>query len=202
MVDTDSVSTSAVFLLSLFAAFLLGVASLWIVALRKLDRKRPAAVSQFSADPLAAVRAEEHRDQVLHVSAGEAQRLARAAIERLGGRDITAAYTVTTGWVGSVFNNIPGHGEYQLIAVVADTDGGAQVWCAARPRFTMSLLAGAGARRWTARLASELHHAAVSGSVHPQGRPLLRARSTGFWLGAAFGVLVAAIVVVTLASSL
>jgi hypothetical protein len=182
--------------------FFLGVAALWIVALRKWDRKRPAAMSQFSADPLAAVRAEEHRDQVLPVAAGEAQRLARAAIERLGGRDITAADTVTTGWVGSVLTNIPGHGEYQLIVVVADADGGAQVRCAARPRFTVSLLADAGARRWRARLASELQRAAVSGGEYPQGRPLLRARSTGFWLGVAFGVMVAAMVVVTLASSL
>src|SRR3954451_1003059 len=88
-----------------------------------------------------------YTDEVLPVSADEAVRLVHASMKRLHGHAIATADAVTTGWVGNVLTNIPGRGEYELIAAVSEAgEEQTLVRCAAPPRFpyALGLRAGSG----------------------------------------------------------
>lgn len=154
-------------LLVVFAAFVLGVAGLWVVAIFKWDRKRSTLTEQ-----LGEYSPEELRRTalvvVLPASVAEVSRLAETALREMRARGIEQhGGGLITGWVGHTLTNIPGRVEYQLIVrAVGLPNSGTEVFCAATPRFKSALFTNTRA----AELRQQLAQALTSGMAHLHDR--------------------------------
>lgn len=83
----------------------------------------------------------------------------------MGGRGVeTVSGAMVTGWVGSVFTNLPQWQQYQLAVTLWLAPNGATVFTScARPRFGTALLGGSRSQRLATSLKDELVRLANSG---------------------------------------
>ena len=92
------------------------------------------------------------------VDPAAATRMARTAIQRIGGGDITLTDDGSAvGWIGSYWTNIPSRTQYMIsVARVIQPDGTVMLGCCCRPRFSTMLFGNQRSADITRQLVAEV----------------------------------------------
>lgn len=84
--------------------------------------------------------------------------MARTAIQRIGGRDITLRDDGSVvGWIGSYWTNIPSKAQYMIaVARMIQSDGSVVLGCSCQPWFSTMMFGNRRSADLTRRLATEV----------------------------------------------
>jgi len=92
------------------------------------------------------------------VDPATATRIARTAIQRIGGNDITLMDDGSAiGWIGSYWTTIPSRAQYMISVVrVIQSDGSILLGCSCQPRFSTMIFGTRRSVELTQRLVAEV----------------------------------------------
>ena len=92
------------------------------------------------------------------VDPATATRIARTAIQRIGGNDVTLMDDGSAvGWIGSYWTNIPSKAQYMIsVARMIQSDGSVVLGCSCQPRFSTMMFGTRRSIDLTQRLVAEV----------------------------------------------
>ena len=92
------------------------------------------------------------------VDPATATRIARTAIQRIGGNDVTLMDDGSAvGWIGSYWTNIPSKAQYMIsVARMIQSDGSVVLGCSCQPRFSTMMFGTRRSVDLTQRLVAEV----------------------------------------------
>ena len=128
------------FLLTALVVFVVG----FILLILRTDRRRESQRPGTLSPPLPRGTPVE-----VFVDPATATRMAVAAIQHIGGRDVTVgADGSAVGWIGSAWTNIPSKAEYRIsVSRSIQPDGSIVLGCACQPRFSSQIFGARENRR-------------------------------------------------------
>lgn len=144
--------------IAVFVAFIVGGALVIYLSDRRLAMGRAGRIgAQEPALPMGT-------PVDVFVDPTAATQMARTAIQRIGGRDVTLRDDGSVvGWIGSYWTNIPSKAQYMMSVVrLVQPDGSVVLGCSCQPRFSTMMFGNRRSVDLTQRLVTELSSLAAA----------------------------------------
>ena len=138
--------------LAVFVAMIVGGSVVLYRSDRRLTMNRDARTGRKTPSLPAGTPVE------VFVDPATATRMARTAIQRIGGNDIALMDDgAAVGWIGSYWTNIPSRAQYRIsVTRTIESDGSVILGCACQPRFSTMIFGSRRSVDLTLRLVTEV----------------------------------------------